>query len=309
MNIYPIPNFFIVGAPKCGTTSFHDYLNQNPDIFMSKVKELNYFNSEARPYYKYNNVTDYLINFQEATHHEIVGESSAWYLYSSDAAKNIYDFNKNAKILIMIRSPLESIPSLHSEMLYGSMEFERDLSKAIEYENERKNGIYRVKPIKTPERTHYLSVYKYDQQIERFLNYFDKRSIRLILFDEFKNNPQKEYSSIIEFLGIHNSLKPHISIKNANREVRSLNIQKIVADRGYFKDIIKALLPIKYRRQTKAILKRFNSRNKERKPLTKQEKDLILQLTGVTVSNLQKLLSHEKLIPRYLDIKKLWGYE
>ena len=303
------PNFFIVGAPKCGTTSMHDYLNQHPDIFMSKVKELNYFNSEARQYYRYEGLDSYLVNFSGAGNHKVIGESSAWYLYSTDAAKNIYHFNNNAKILIIIRSPIESIPSLHSEMIFGSMEFEENLEEALKMESERKRGLYRLKPVKTPERTHYVSVYKYEKQIKRFLQYFNRKNIEIILFDVFRRNPQNAYYDVLDFLQINNYRKPVISIKNSNRIVRSLKLQRLINDRGVLKGLVKCIVPVSCRKGIRVRMKNYNTAFKKRRPLTRSEEELIMELTSDSVSNLQSLLLDEGFFKDDLDLKKLWGYK
>jgi len=99
------PNFFIVGAPKCGTTSMTEYLKQHPDIFIPEEKEPHYFGSDL----EYPRITkteaQYLRLFSEAQDERRLGEASVWYLFSQRAAQEIYEFNPLSRIIIMLRTP------------------------------------------------------------------------------------------------------------------------------------------------------------------------------------------------------------
>mgnify|MGYP000609629627 CR=1 FL=1 len=136
------PNFFIVGAPKCGTTSLNYYLQQHPDIFMSNYNEPHYFGKDLN---KLNNVhitniNKYMNLFSTVKDEIIIGEKSPYYLFSSLAPLEINKFNPNAKIVIMLRQPTAMIHSMHSQYYYSGNENERSFSKALVLENERKEG-------------------------------------------------------------------------------------------------------------------------------------------------------------------------
>src|SRR3954468_1950993 len=115
----PSPSFFIVGAPKCGTTSLNDYLRQHPRIFIPERKELHYFGSDLT-FLKTQRPTreEYLAHFAAAQPQQIAGEASVWYLYSQLAAREIHDFCREAKFIIMLRNPVDMMHSLHSQYLY-----------------------------------------------------------------------------------------------------------------------------------------------------------------------------------------------
>jgi hypothetical protein len=87
------PDFFIVGAPKCGTTAMQDYLSQHPEIYMSKARELHFFGSDLRFSYERPGEVEYLSYFESATNEKRVGEASVWYLYSKQAAGEIKELN------------------------------------------------------------------------------------------------------------------------------------------------------------------------------------------------------------------------
>ena len=83
------PDFFIVGAPKCGTTAMIDYLKQHPEVFVPDRKELDYFGSDL--VFKGHRLTEaeYLSFFSRATTEKRAGEGSVWYLHSTTAALEI----------------------------------------------------------------------------------------------------------------------------------------------------------------------------------------------------------------------------
>jgi hypothetical protein len=102
------PDFFIVGAPKCGTTSLSEYLKQHPEIFMSEPKEPHFFGTDLESYWggrfeRYRDVHKYLSLFANVQDEIRVGEASPWYLYSKRAAEEIKQFNPASRIIILLR--------------------------------------------------------------------------------------------------------------------------------------------------------------------------------------------------------------
>src|SRR2546429_216975 len=112
-----IPTFFIVGAPRCGTSSLASYLDAHPRIFMSKPKEPHHFGRDleirVRPYAS----RESYLRLFEGVDADHAGDASVLYLYSSTAPDEILALNPDARIIIMLRDPLEMIPSLHTRNL------------------------------------------------------------------------------------------------------------------------------------------------------------------------------------------------
>ena len=114
------PNLFILGAPKCGTTSLYTYLREHPNIFFSHIKGPHYFATDFENYRSVKTKVDYANLFSEANaQHSIIGEASVLYLYSENAIKGIYNDNPNAKLIIMLRNPIEVVQSWHAQMLWS----------------------------------------------------------------------------------------------------------------------------------------------------------------------------------------------
>lgn len=111
------PNFFIVGAPKCGTSSLAAWLGSHPEACVSKPKEPHFF-------YPYNKgrirtVRDYERCFAHAQpHHKAIGEASTHTIYSSQAIKDILEYQPQAKFIVCLRNPVEMIFSLHNHYFF-----------------------------------------------------------------------------------------------------------------------------------------------------------------------------------------------
>ena len=162
------PNLFIVGAPKCGTTSLDNYLRQHPDVFMSPKKEPHYFGSDLYAPRFIRDWETYRVLFSGATDEAVVGEASVWYLYSQNAAREIHSVCPNAKIIIMLRNPVDQMHSLHSQRLYSGLETIRDFEDALAAEADRKRG-QRIPPHAHPvEGLFYGDVASYAYQVERY---------------------------------------------------------------------------------------------------------------------------------------------
>ena len=137
------PDFFILGAPKCGTTALSEYLRRHERVFVSQPKEPHYFCSDFDYYYApgHRSEQHYLRLFAEAgEQHLAVGEASVWYLYSATAAREIMAFDPAARMIVMVRDPVELVPSLHSQLLYMLDEDEPDPEAAWRLQDARAAG-------------------------------------------------------------------------------------------------------------------------------------------------------------------------
>ena len=131
------PNFFIVGGPKCGTTAMTEFLRTHEDIFISEPKEPNFFADMPKIEFV-DNLKDYLNLFKKATKKKIIGDASIFYMFSKVALENIHEFNPDSKILVMIRNPLEMVPSFHLQILFTLEEDQEDFESALALEEKRK---------------------------------------------------------------------------------------------------------------------------------------------------------------------------
>lgn len=222
------PSFFIVGAPKCGTTALCKYLNRHPDIFIPQLKELHYFDTDLRTKKKANSLQAYRSLFAEGAG-KLCGEGSPTYLYSKKAAKGIHDFNPDAKIIIMLREPAEMMYSFHSQHLFnGSSETVQDFEEALNLESERKQGRKIPARCVEPQILFYRDFASYFDQVKRYLDTFGSNNVKVILFEDFTQQTSKVFQEILEFLGIDPSFETDFAVKNSNKKVRNRFLQTLI---------------------------------------------------------------------------------
>ena len=125
-----IPDFVIVGAPKCGTTALASYLDGHPRIFLSRVKEPNYFCFDAPGLRVVDRLETYSGLFTPAQPGQLCGEASTAYLFSHAAVPAILESNPAARIIVLVRNPLEMVVAHHHEKLHHFEENEPDFEIA-----------------------------------------------------------------------------------------------------------------------------------------------------------------------------------
>ncbi|MGM0520214.1 MAG: sulfotransferase family protein [Campylobacterota bacterium] len=198
-----MPSYFIIGAPKCGTTALAQYFGEHPDVFMTNPKEPHYFATDFDDSMRATlTLKHYLSLFKSATADQVCGEASVWYMYSNEAVKNIAEFNPDAKIIIMLRNPVDMIHSLHSQKLYSRDEEVEAIEKAWNLAPEREKGNFIPEKCREPKTLYYHKVANYFSQLENVYKYFPKKQVKVILFDDFKKDNLQVYKEVLEFLGI-----------------------------------------------------------------------------------------------------------
>ena len=164
---------------------------------------------------------NYLKLFNDKKDEKLIGEASVFCLYSKEAARNLYEFNKNAKIIIMIRNPVDMIYSYYLKLVSNGDENILDFKSALEAEEKRKRGIFIPKNIRFKERLYYSEVVRFSEQIERYFNIFDKDSVHYVIYDNFKYDTKNEYKKTLEFLNVNPHFQPEFKIFNQNIRIRS----------------------------------------------------------------------------------------
>lgn len=218
------PNLFIVGAPRCGTTSMHGYLDQHPDIFMSPVKEPLHFGRElySDGWPTIRNRNDYLRLFEKADREDHFGESTPWYLYSRTASGEIHEFSPSARILIMLRNPVDTMYSLHRKHVLDGFERIADFEQALVAQEERRE----TSTESSPSRDFRFSVSLRDvvgfaDQVERYLREFGHARVRIVLFEDLRADPQATYRDILRFIGVRDDVAVDLQSRNEGRAPRS----------------------------------------------------------------------------------------
>ena len=195
------PNFFILGAPKCGTTSLAAWLAGHPNIFLSAMKEPHFFNTDDRQGVA--TIGDYELLFVEATdQHVAVGEASVWYLSSTEAVRNILRYQPEARFIVMVRNPVEMAPALHGQMLLGGHENVSDFQAAWDLQAGRREG--RGLPAFSSARRRFLygEICALGAQLERLLANVPSSRVLVVVLDDLSDDLRSEYLRILHFLGV-----------------------------------------------------------------------------------------------------------
>lgn len=229
------PDFFIVGAPRCGTTAMYEYLRQHPEIFMPERKEPHFFGSDltVTPKFVYytRDIQEYCNLFATARNEKRIGEASTLYLKSRRAPAEIKKFSPAAKVIIMLRNPVDVIYSLHSHVVYIGEEEIKDFEGALEAERDRTLGLRIPKGNGLLDSLLYREVVKFSQQVERYFQIFGQDNVHIIIYDDLRDDTLGAYKGTLRFLGISSDFQPELGIIYENRRARSKVLQYMWANR------------------------------------------------------------------------------
>lgn len=284
------PNFFIVGAPKCGTTAMNDYLARHPDIFMAK-KEIHYFGSDLKTKYKVT-YTEFLDYFKSSNDKKVIGEASVWYLFSQMAAKEIKDFSPAAKILIMLRNPVDVLYSLHSQHLYDGNEDVTDFERAISLDAERKKGNKLPDSVDYTELPPYIDSVLFADQVKRYLDAFGEENVRIILYDDFVKNTDDAVAGTLKFLGLANINTGEYRVINLNKSIRLFFLHRLIKNPPpRLRKIVRIILPFKaVRHHIMSYFSRLNIKYKKRKKMDDQLRLRLKEKLAEDISSLSKII-------------------
>ncbi len=198
------PDFFVAGAPRCGTTAFCRYLARNPQICFSRPKEPHYFARLGRDPAASELERDYLDRCfgHHSAEHRAVGEGSVSYLYLPEAIERILRFNPEARFIALVRNPLAMLPSYHLRMRFLLQEDEPDFERAWALESARARGEHVPKHCLDPRLLMYSEVAKLGAQVERLFAMAGRDRSHVVVFDDLTADPRGVYRRALEFLHV-----------------------------------------------------------------------------------------------------------
>tara|TARA_R110001592_G_scaffold131477_1_gene345388 strand:+ start:161824 stop:162780 length:957 start_codon:yes stop_codon:yes gene_type:complete len=226
-----LPDFYILGAPKCGTTAMAAYLSENPEILFSHPKETNFFNTDHKEQELFKTLDEYLdFAFPKHKGAKLKGEGSVWYLFSEHATANILSLKEDAKFVVMLREPAELVYALHSTYLLGVMENEDDFEKAWRLQDQRSKSMALPPTCPEPKLLQYGKVGKLGTQVESLLNCVSNpKQIHFIIYDDFKKDTQAEYKKLLHFLGLKDDGRTDFSAINVAAKTKNKSLGKSIS--------------------------------------------------------------------------------
>jgi hypothetical protein len=293
MNSSRKPDFFIVGAPKCGTTAMYAYLREHPEIFVPEKKEIHQFGTDLA-FTHDRDEADYQSLFEPWQDEKVGGEASVWYLYSKVAAREIHKYNPEAKIIIMVRNPTDMVHAQHSQAVYVGRETIAEFEAALEAEPGRRSGTLKTHPLSPREIFYYSEIARYTQQIKRFEKVFGRDKLHIIVFDDLKSDIEGVYAQALRFLGVDDTFQADLSPQNKNRRYKNKFLHYLVNNPApWFKRAIAAVIPQSIWRGAKSRLQKINTSRAPRDPMSPDTRKLLNERYADEVQSLGKYLSRD----------------
>jgi hypothetical protein len=223
-----MPNLFILGAPKCATSSLFLYLAQHPDIFMWR-KEMHYFGRDIVFKSKERmSLERYLSHYDEAGSERYRGDGAIWYLFSKYAAQEIAEASPDARYIVLVRNPVDMLHSLHSEFLFQGAEELTDFAEALDAEEDRREGKRIPKSCPTPWALQYRSVARFGEQLTRYKSVLEANRLHVILYEDLAADTPGVYRDTLRFLEVDETFQPEFPRVNTNTVVRSSAMRKFI---------------------------------------------------------------------------------
>ncbi len=207
------PNVFVIGAPKCGTTSIALWLAEHPDVVNLKAKEPgHYYSPFGRPLDR----TAYLELYQHSGEELAAIDASVWYLYGR-AAQRILDDRPEARFIVCLRDPVDMVPSLHSQKLLTGHEAISDLQEAWNVSDRRaageRVGIFGI-PEGDPGHMAYGHSCSLGAQVHDLLSVVDRDRVLFLTLDEISTTPADSWAKVLN----------HLDLRHTEIEFRAWNV-------------------------------------------------------------------------------------
>lgn len=220
--------FFIIGAPKCGTTSLARWLSGHPEVFIPPVKEPHYFSTDL------NNrlVTtrkQYDRLFREVTEaHRVVGEASTWYLFSRDAVPAIEGEFSEPRYIVMTRDSVAMAHSLYHHNVRVLHEDQPTFEAAWRLQRLRAAG--RALPSKCiePAFLQYKAACSLGSLVQRLCQHVPEERILRIPMTHMQSDPGSVYERVLMFLGVVDDGRSEFVRENVARGYRSKVLQRVI---------------------------------------------------------------------------------
>ena len=288
------PDFFLVGAPRSGTTALCSYLRGHPDMFMCSPKEPTYFGRDLVPK-RYPSLESYLALFDNTGIAKRAGEGSVAYLASEFAAQEIHAFDPKASILIILREPVEMMYSLHLKHYLMGIEPCRTLREALAVENGRLARGSHVPPGVCPKVIALRSRATYVPQVKRFFELFGRAQVKVFLFDDFQANPSAIFAETCRFLGIRDDIALACERHNVGRQVKICSLHEFLTRAPrWAQSIARTVVPSTYlRRHLQELLVRRNQSTGKPSPIDRHLRARLRAEFAPDVAQLGKLIGRD----------------
>ncbi len=310
-----VPDFFIVGHPKSGTTALYEMLRRHPQIYMPDLKEPSFLAPDQPRRFQRaavgalpSTLEEYLRLFVPARSDQRVGEASSAYLVSHAAASRIAEIQPAARIVALLREPASLLRSLHLQFIQDHVETEKDFRKAIALEGARREGRHVPPRSPRPEALQYSERVRFVEQLQRYHAVFAPEQLLVLIYDDFRRENEATVRGVLRFLEVDDRLPVDVTEANSTVRMRSQRLDDVVhavsVGRGPVSRAVKAsvkkLAPRRMRRRALGTVRR----RAVLAPLSPPDEGLMLELR-------RRYKPEVVAVSEYLgrDLVTLWGYD
>jgi hypothetical protein len=312
-----VPDFFIVGHAKSGTTALYEMLQAHPQIYMPSIKETQFLSRAL--YYREQPPTGpatvrpqtldaYLSLFAPAPPEQRAGEASTDYLRTLATAPRIAALQPGARIVAILREPVAFLVSLHLQLLQVGIETETDFARAIELEQERSEGRNVPRRSGWPPALMYSQHVRYVDQLRSYHECFGHEQVLVLIYDDFRRENELAVRQVQRFLEVDDSLEVPAAEANPTVRVRSRRAEKMLhsvsVGRGPVslaaKTAVKALTSERLRHGALGAAKRVVVDKQPEPPDERFTQELRRRFKGEVVAASEYLGR---------DLVSLWGYD
>ena len=287
------PNLYLVGAPKCGTTSMAYYLGQHPDIFAPYLKEPIFFGSDLRTRAERITEKNYLQLYDGWKTERYGLDASTAYLASNAAPGEIFDKAPDAKILIMVRNPVDAAYSLYWQNRFDMAEDLPTFEQSLDAEHNRAiSG--KIPKIGSLDRKLYSKIFAFTNNIQNYFKIFSPEHVKIIAFDDLRDNPEICLIDLCDFLDVSKKVEFSLGWKNpAKKSISSRGAEFISNPPGILKTILHAILPFKSRLTIRNAIIRANTREEAYPPMKAETRKELVARFSPEVHRLAALLGRD----------------
>jgi hypothetical protein len=298
------PNFLIIGAGKSGTTSVYHAIKQHPEVFMSSVKEPNFFALEGQKkitgydkndpdgfnFYPWavTNIDDYHKLFEKSQNEKAVGESSTMYQYMPEAPGNIKKHIPDVKLIAIFRNPADRLYSRYQHLLREDRVPTEKFEDCFE-----KGNLWWKKNDLVQEGFYYT-------HMKRYFELFDSKNIKVMLYDDLRKDPMSFMAELFDYLDVDSSFLPDMSIRyNVSGKVKNKYVNMLIGQQSFIRRGVEALSPFVVQKARDSafmqkIVTKLRAKNLEKQPLLPDvRKRLIDEIYGKEIELFSKLIQRD----------------
>ncbi len=293
-----MPNFLLIGTNKAGTSSMFAYLKQHPEVYMSPIKEPHFFAHEGRKLdycapgdedrnqLCVTNLENYQALFQGVSKEKAIGEASPSSLSFPQAPERIKHYIPDAKLIAILRHPVDRAYSFYLHLLRQGREPLNDFLQALQEEEKRKNK-------------HWSPVWRYKEfgfysvQLQRYFDRFNRDQIKIYLYEDWQTKPVEVIQDIFQFLGVDDTFVPDMSTKhNTTSHIpKNQSLYNLMTKQSIIKDVLRSIIPAKIRQPMAAKVYRKNL--EPPKSLAPEIRQQLIPIFSEDILKLQDLIQRD----------------